>query len=129
MIRAGEPRLNPIAQFPKIVDHLNNPYAFAGFLLCVALAFLQILFHKNFFPKLSQKQAPSALKFIVTHGVRLAALIVIALVGYACYQVHEENKSAQTSPTIRQQTGDCGANVNGSQNQTSVDCGDGAKPK
>lgn len=121
--------MNPIVQFPKIVDHLNNPYALAGFLLCVALSFLELLFRRNVFPKLSQKQAPSILKFIVAHGFRLAALIVIALVGYACYQVHEESKTAQTSPTIRQQTGDCGANVNGSQNQTSVDCSAGAKPK
>jgi hypothetical protein len=121
--------VNPIVQFPKIVDHLTNPYAFAGFLLCIAFAVLELLFRRNFFPKLTQKQAPSVLRFIVTHGFRLAALIVIALVGYACYQVHEENKSTQTSPAIRQQTGDCGANVNGSQNQTSVDCSDGAKPK
>ena len=121
--------MNPIALFPKIVDHLTNPYAFTGFLLCVALAFLEILFRRNFFPKLSQKHAPSVLKFIIRHGFLLAALIVIALVGYACYRVHEESKSTQTSPANQQQTGDCGANVNGNQNQTSVDCSDGAKPK
>jgi hypothetical protein len=121
--------VNVFTQFSKIVAYLNNPYALIGLLLIVVLGLLQILLRKNFLPKLSQSQASPIIRLIVKSGFRLSVLIVVAAIGYAVFRVYEDNGHGQTSPTVQQKAGDCGANVNGSQNRTSVNCGNGGNAK
>ena len=116
-------------QLPKIIPHLDNPYALSAFALLVICGLIELLLRSKHLTPLSQRQSSALIKTIVSLVFRLALVAVLAAVGYACYRVREENTAARTARSVQQQAGDCGANVNGSQNQTSVDCRDKDKKK
>ena len=59
------------------------------------------------------------------YGFWLSMVSIVCGVGYAVYMAHIEATHARSrGGVVNQQTGPCGANVNGDNNNTSVDCGE-----
>ena len=62
---------------------------------------------------------------ILSNGFRISVVIMILGFAFAGFRVYQQTKSAPSqTPSIKQQTGACGSNIAGDNNQATVDCED-----
>lgn len=74
---------------------------------------------------LSKRQSSVVVRMILKHGLWVSVVTVFLGIGYKGYRAHQDAIHAQGQQrSVEQQTGACGSNINGSNNQTSLNCED-----
>jgi hypothetical protein len=104
----------------KILPYLKNPLVLLGVCLFLFVGILKVLLKAKIISPLTQRQSAVVLRMFLKYGFWLAIVSMVCGVGYAGYEAQRE--TIRPAGTVNQQTGSCGANVNGDRNNTSVDC-------
>lgn len=113
------------AQFAKIVPYLANPLVLVGFCLFLLFGTYRVLLKRGLLSPLSQRQSSTVVRMILSNGFRISVVIMILGFAFAGFRVYQQTKSAPSqTPSIKQQTGACGSNIAGDNNQATVDCED-----
>jgi hypothetical protein len=113
-----------IEQFSKIITYLDNPLALIGFGLFLFFGIFWGIIKFGLLSRLSQRQSAKFLSQILRYGFFLAVALIILGIAYEA-----SNPDDIPQPAITQQTGDCGSNIIGDNNQTKIDCRDREKTK
>ena len=113
------------AQFAKIVPYLANPLVLIGFCLFLLFGTYRVLLKRGLLSPLSQRQSSIVVRMILSNGFRISIAMMILGFAYAGFRVYQQTKSAPgQTPSIKQQTGECGSNIAGDNNQATVSCED-----
>src|ERR1700722_6608414 len=113
------------AEFAKIVPYLANPLVLVGFCLFLLFGTYRVLLKRGLLSPLSQRQSSMVVRMILSNGFRISIVIMILGFAYAGFRVYQQTKNAPgPKPSIKQQTGACGSNINGNDNQATVNCED-----
>jgi hypothetical protein len=74
---------------------------------------------------LSQRQSLVVLRMILKYGFRVSIAIVILGFAHAGFRAYQDVRGAGGQPSsIKQRAGACGSNINGNNNQASINCED-----
>jgi hypothetical protein len=113
------------AQFAKIVPYLANPLVLVGFCLFLLFGTHRVLLKRGFLSPLSKRQSSIVVRMILNHGLWISIVIMVFGFGYAGFRTYQQTKNAPgQTPSIKQQTGACGSNIAGDNNQATVTCED-----
>jgi hypothetical protein len=114
-------------EFLKIAPYLANPLVLIGFGLLLFFGIHSALLKARLLVPLSQNQSSSVVGLILKHGFWVAILIVVLGFGYAGLRAYHDAHPQQVQQgPITQQTGPCGSNIVGDNNQANVNCVDKA---
>jgi len=111
-----------LSQFSKIAPYLINPLVLIGFCLFLLFGTYQALLKTGIISPLSPRQSSVVVRMILRQGFWISTVIIILGFVYAGFRFHQDAKSREGS--VIQQTGPCGSNISGDNNQATVDCED-----
>jgi hypothetical protein len=109
-------------QFSKIAPYLINPLVLIGFCLFLLFGTHQVLLKAGIVSPLSSRQSSAVVLMILRQGFWISILIIVLGFLYAGFRFHQDAKNREGS--VIQETGSCGSNISGNNNQAAVDCGD-----
>jgi len=113
-----------IAQFLKIAPYLSNPLVLVGFCLLLLFAIHRALLKRGLLVQLSQRQSSAVLRMLLKHGFLVAIITIVLGFAYAAFRHHNAKGGNVQQRPITQQTGPCGSNIVGDNNNADVSCAD-----
>jgi hypothetical protein len=113
-----------VVQFSKVAPYLVNPLVLVGFCLFLLFGIHWALLKAGLLAPLSQRQSSTVLRAILKYGFWVAIFIVVLGFAYAFYSYHDASRKHGQQGSISQQTGPCGSNIVGDNNEANVNCVD-----